>query len=609
MEYSTSGSSLSMRGGDDFTSINEVLDRAVLIDTTQTITGSKTYADTTTQQFNGEVRFGTDGFQFAEGSLRIGANTALSIDVDSLDKMNISSSTTTLDNTTTNLRSGGTTKYTQNATASTITNATINLQDATPTIRFTQTNGTTTITNTDIATNGILTQTGNFTAKGATITLQDTTPTTHYLQSSTATSLTNDTINLSSGGVVDPKYRQTGTLTIIDNDEIRLRYRVANKLVQTSVATTITNTDIATNGILTQTGDFTAKGATITLQDATPTTKYLQTSSATTLNNTTTTIQSGGTTKYTQNATASTLTNATINLQDATAITRFTQTSGTTTITNTNIGTNGILTQTGSATLSGATITLQDATPTTKYLQTSTATTLTNTNIATNGILTQTGNFTAKGATITLQDDTPSTHFSQTNVNTTINNAGINIQVDGVNHIVCSTDNVAMNAELSTEGYYLGVSGAKTSPLISFALNLFPQNYNTTASQLVVGYPDGDPAQVVYSIRFPYRVRCVGFSVSGDGDAHAAVDLTLTIGNNLAGAVTRYFRMTGSLAANALQNSSATANILGVGSSITSISVVNDVEIPIGTRVYFYEETSASMATEMSFVFYFSQVI
>jgi hypothetical protein len=45
---------------------------------------------------------------------------------------------------------GGTQKLNMTTTATTITNATINLQDATPTTRFTQTNGTTDITNTSI---------------------------------------------------------------------------------------------------------------------------------------------------------------------------------------------------------------------------------------------------------------------------------------------------------------------------------------------------------------------------------------------------------------------------------------------------------------------------
>jgi hypothetical protein len=110
------------------------------------------------------------------------------------------------------------THFLQTASATTITNATINLQDNTPTTRFTQNNGTTTITNTDIATNGILTQTGNFTAKGTTITLQDATPTTHYTQSSTASTLTNTTINLQDATPTTRFSQNNGTTTITNTN-------------------------------------------------------------------------------------------------------------------------------------------------------------------------------------------------------------------------------------------------------------------------------------------------------------------------------------------------------------------------------------------------------
>jgi hypothetical protein len=74
-----------------------------------------------------------------------------------------------------------------------LSNPTIKMYDGTNE-RFSQNNGTTTITNTNIGTNGILTHTGNFTAKGTTITLQDATPTTKYLQNSTTTTMTNNYI-------------------------------------------------------------------------------------------------------------------------------------------------------------------------------------------------------------------------------------------------------------------------------------------------------------------------------------------------------------------------------------------------------------------------------
>jgi hypothetical protein len=143
--------------------------------------------------------------------------------------------------------------------------------------------------------------------------------------------------------------------------------------------------------------------------------------------------------KFNADKLATNISNTTINLQDATPTTRFAQTNGTTTITNTNIGTNGILTQTGSATIKGATITLQDATPTTKYLQDSTTTTLTNT-------------------TINLQDATPTTRFTQTNGATTITNTAISLTgTTGALALTTTTGKASMTSttgqiELKTAG-------------------------------------------------------------------------------------------------------------------------------------------------------------
>ena len=197
-------------------------------------------------------------------------NTTNNFQAGGTTRLQLVAGTTTLNNTTTNIQSGSTNKIVTTGTTTTLSNTTINLQDETPTTRFTQNNGTTTITNANIGTNGILTQTGNFTAKGTTITLQDATPTTRFLQ--------ND-----------------GT-------------------------TTITNANIGTNGILTQTGSATLKGTTITLQDATPTTHFLQNATATTLSNTTINLQDETpTTRFTQNNGATTITNAAITLTGATS--------------------------------------------------------------------------------------------------------------------------------------------------------------------------------------------------------------------------------------------------------------------------------------------------
>lgn len=186
MDYSTNGSSLSMSGGDDFTSINEVLDRTVLLDTTQTIRSAKTFADGYTQQFDEGLEVADGKNITGDGLLNLNGITGTTIEVNGVDKIVAGTTTTTLTNT--NIGLNGILTQTGSAT---LTGATITLQDATPTTHFSQTSTTTTLTNTNIATNGILTQTGNFTAKGATITLQDTTPTTKYLQDSTTTTITN----------------------------------------------------------------------------------------------------------------------------------------------------------------------------------------------------------------------------------------------------------------------------------------------------------------------------------------------------------------------------------------------------------------------------------
>ena len=145
-------------------------------------------------------------------------------------------------------------------------------------------------------------------------------------------------------------------------------------------------------------------------------------------------------------------------------------------------------------------------------------------------------------------------------------------------------------------------------PLISFALTLYPEDYNTTNSQLLVGYPDANTANVNNNIRFPYNVRVAGWSVSGDTEAHASTTLRLRIGNNLGGAINLYLNQVGTLATNALQNNSATVSILGASYNMTSISTDVNSTIPAGTRVFFYENTSVNMACEMIFTVFFSQV-
>ena len=186
-------------------------------------------------------------------------NTTTNIQSGAINKITTNASTTTLNNDTTNIQSGGATKIQTTGAITTMNNDTTSIKSG-GLDKIVVIADNTSITNTDIATTGILTHTGDATLKGTTIRLQDTTPTTRFTQNNGTTSIINATINLA------------------DNTP-------TTRFQQTNGTTTITNTNIATNGILTQTGDFTAKGTTITLQDATPTTKYLQDSTTTTLTN------------------------------------------------------------------------------------------------------------------------------------------------------------------------------------------------------------------------------------------------------------------------------------------------------------------------------------
>jgi hypothetical protein len=175
--------------------------------------------------------------------------------------------------------------------------------------------------------------------------------------------------------------------------------------------------------------------------------------------------------------------------------------------------------------------------------------------------------------------------------------------------ITSSAINVA--SLISTEGYFTGVSGAFTSPLVSFAITLYPTDYNTTSSQLSLGYPDANTANVNRVVRFPYRMRCVGWSVSGDGDAHSAVSLQLKITNQSGGAGgSIYYNQTGVLAANALQSSAAVCDLNGAVSGFSSANAATVNDITAGNNAFCWESTGGTnMNNEMLFVLFFQQVI
>jgi hypothetical protein len=528
----TDNNPLSMTGEDSFTSINQILQRCVLIDTNQTILSSKIFEATTTTTFDGDVELkattdntgvlnntgtlivggtlnlntdivadkpslnftntgttiinpqnimalqiaGTDKFVTDVMNTSISADTQISLNagtstttlssntfasnfntgqlfsVGGNQKLQIQATNTNLNNTTTSIQSGGTTKISVGASTTALNNTTTNIQSG-GTNKIVV-DGTTTGMNNDTTniqsggTTKIQTASTTTTLTNPTITMNDGT-TDRFSQTTTTTTLTNVNIALDSGGVVADKYRQTSTQSIIDNDTIRMRYRTADKLVQTATATTLSNTTMnitsssgGTNITDNSTGDILIQSVYGDCSIIANELAYIQ-------GGLKSTIYSGlegevnvlidTQEKFNADKLATNISNTTINLQDATPTTRFAQTNGTTTITNTNIGTNGILTQTGNFTAKGTTITLQDATPTTHFLQNSSATTLTNT-------------------TINLQDATPTTRFTQTNGATTITNTAISLTgTTGALALTTTTGKASINSttgqiELKTAG-------------------------------------------------------------------------------------------------------------------------------------------------------------
>jgi hypothetical protein len=310
-----------MSGGDDFTGISEVLDRAVLLDTTQTISSAKTFGTGFTQQFDEGLEIAVGKSVKGDGLLNLNGITGTTLQVNSVDKVVVDTTTTTL-------------------------------------------------TNTNIGTNGILTQTGDFTAKGTTITLQDATPTTHLLQTSTATTLTNTTINLQDN-TPTTRFTQNNGATSINNGTIALTGSTGINISNTTGAvrlwsptlsfgytptlTTISDT-IALESLKYVSIGFNKDGlgtGNFSLADnngygiyANPSTFQLSHPSIS--------LYDGTNERLKQTTTATTLSNTTINLRDSTPTTRFTQTNGTTTITNATINLTGAVVGSSSINASGA---------------------------------------------------------------------------------------------------------------------------------------------------------------------------------------------------------------------------------------------------------------
>jgi len=173
---------------------------------------------------------------------------------------------------------------------------------------------------------------------------------------------------------------------------------------------------------------------------------------------------------------------------------------------------------------------------------------------------------------------------------------------------ITSTE-VNVNANLGAPFYYTGIGGAISKPLISFCITLYPQDYNTTNSQLLLGYPNADTTNVVRRLRFPHQVKCVGWSVCGDADAHSAATLQVIVSTGLNGTGTIHYTQSGVLAANALQSNCGSCDLTDtVGGAFSSATVATSNLITAGATVYFYESTGAvNFLNEMIFVFFFQQ--
>jgi len=509
----TNINNLSMTGGDDFTDINQIIERCVLLDVNQTIVSSKTFDNTTTTTFDGTL-VSNNAVTF-NNAVAIASTTSnsgtftnqLAGTISNLGTLNIGGTL----NVTTNIV-GSKPTLTFSNTGDTAITATNNINlTATSINLLSNTALSATTTNTGYLINtgtfdndasgniinagtfdnigtfenttrildlgGTINLTADITGDKPLLVINNTGDTainsTGYLELQAGVG--NSVIVLAPDGLrvltsvfvsdvltingtnfeVNPsashtlkvssvtKELITSSVTTLTNPTIQLNDGTTTRFTQPNGTTTLTNTNIATNAILTQTGNFTAKGTTILLQDSIPTTHYNQTSTTSTLTNSAINLQDEtSVTRFAQSSLSTTLRNATINLQDNTPTIRFQQTNGQTTLTNTNIGITGILTTTGACTINGAftttssAVTLKDNASTTHFLQSSSATTLTNT-------------------TINLQDATPTTRFSQTNGLTTLTNPIITN--------VCST-RFAVQAVGGTDILSMTPASLKTNP-------------------------------------------------------------------------------------------------------------------------------------------------
>tara|TARA_R110002126_G_scaffold275767_1_gene421183 strand:+ start:495 stop:2699 length:2205 start_codon:yes stop_codon:yes gene_type:complete len=573
--------------------------------------------------------------------------TAQRFSVSNNEKLAMTTTATTLNNTTTNIQSGASNKITTNATTTTLNNDTTNIQSG--------------------ATNRITTNSTNTTLNNGTTTIQSG-GTAKITTNATINTLNNDTTIIQSGGF--DKITTNATINTLTNETNTITSTTGNNTITSTSGLNIMTSGVGgfaygneiscsgtgSNKIISGTGGnnyFFGDGVNTLLTNGVNSLESSGTSAISNkLENTTTggnTLRVVSGTNTIQNTGGSNLmtalTTGTNTIQSVSGKNLITSTSGLIELTTANTTANGILikntdTTTGGIriendgatggividTASGADMTLSQGGSTKFSISGAGASQATNISGGITTIGGTTTNIQSTSQPLTLTTTTggkieiksnvlTSTGINIENTNTTT--GGITLKTNGSTGDInlTSSDDVILTASSGQITLSSPIVSASTkyqittNPLVSFALTLVPQDYNGTNSQLLIGYPDANTANVNNNIRFPYRTRVVGWSVSGDTEAHSGVNITLTVGTALAGGTpTRYFRQTGTLSANALQNNSAMANIIGTGNNMTSITTDNDAEIPQGTRVYFYENTSANMACEMMFVIYFQQV-
>ncbi len=197
--------------------------------------------------------------------VRLKINTATKIFLDSAN--------TQINNDNVSLITSSVTKYAHNASATTLKNATISLQDSTPTTRFTQNDGSTAITNTAIALTGTTGALDLTTTTGKASIISTSGLVELKTGSSSATGINIENTNLSTGGIKIKTNGSAGDIKFTSNDEINVTAGTNLTLSATTIPITTTTgkaSIISTSGVIElKTGALTNTGINIENTNAT----------------------------------------------------------------------------------------------------------------------------------------------------------------------------------------------------------------------------------------------------------------------------------------------------------------------------------------------------